>query len=297
MMPTQRPLALLDAPSNLGLRPPAPGCVPGCAKLAGALRDQQLLARLGAMEGGVVTPPRYVPEWAPGQGVRNAAAMAAYTHRLAERIGRLLDEGAFPVVLGGDCSILLGAGLALRRRGRHGLAFIDGHSDFRHLGNAPTVGAAAGEDLALVTGRGQDDLANIDGLRPYFLDADVAVLGIRDDDEYSAEIAALGIHVAAATAYQVAPAEMMALALQRLTQPQLAGYWLHCDVDVLAPEVMPAVDSPDPGGLNWPDLRALLAPLLAHPAALGLQITVFDPDLDPDGELAATLADFLVDVL
>ena len=115
-MTTQRPLALLDAPSNLGLRPPAPGCVPGCAKLAGTLRDQQLLARLGAMEGGVVTPPRYVPEWAPGQGVRNAAAMAAYTRRLAERIGQLLDGGAFPVVLGGDCSILLGAGLALRQR-------------------------------------------------------------------------------------------------------------------------------------------------------------------------------------
>ena len=41
--------------------------------------------------------------------------------------------------------------------GRIGLVFIDGHSDFRHPGNAPYVGAAAGEDLALVTGRGQPE--------------------------------------------------------------------------------------------------------------------------------------------
>lgn len=217
----------------------------------------------------------------------------------AARLGnwQLLDGGAFPVVLGGDCSILLGVALALRRRGRHGLAFIDGHSDFRHLGNAPAVGAAAGEDLALVTGRGQDDLVDIDGLRPYVRGADVVVLGIRDDDECRDELAALAIQTAVATACQAAPAPVAGEALERLTQPHLAGYWLHLDIDVLNPAVMPAVDSPDPGGLDWPDLEALLQPILAHPAALGLQITVFDPDLDPDGHLAATLADVLVDAL
>jgi arginase len=37
---------------------------------------------------------------------------------LADAIGRVLDAGDFPLVLGGDCSILLGAMLALKRRGR-----------------------------------------------------------------------------------------------------------------------------------------------------------------------------------
>lgn len=50
-----KPIVVLDAPSNLGLRPPQPGSVPGVYKLAGALRDQGLLARLGARDGGVVT--------------------------------------------------------------------------------------------------------------------------------------------------------------------------------------------------------------------------------------------------
>ena len=53
------------------------------------------------------------------------------------------------MVLGGDCSILLGSALAMHRLGeavggRIGLVFVDGHSDFRHPGNASYVGAAAG---------------------------------------------------------------------------------------------------------------------------------------------------------
>src|SRR4029453_12666354 len=172
------------APSNLGLRPPMPGTIPGCYKLAGALRDQRLLERLSASEGGVVVPPRYDRgDWKPGDGVFNAQAIAGYTRRLARRLDGHLRSGEFPVVLGGDCSILLGSTLALRRIGRYGLAFIDGHSDFRHVGNSAGVGAAGGEDPALVTGRGQSDLTDLDGLRPYLRDVDVSVLGIRDEDD------------------------------------------------------------------------------------------------------------------
>ena len=67
------------------------------------------------------------------------------------------------MVLGGDCSISLGAVPALRRAGRYGIAYLDG---FRHLGIADHVGAAAGEDLAIMTGRGADDLADIGVLDP-----------------------------------------------------------------------------------------------------------------------------------
>ena len=70
---------------------------------------------------------------AVGRAVRATARRSRPTRvALAERIGELLDAGERPLVLGGDCSILLGAMLALRRRGRYGLAFVDGHLDFRH---------------------------------------------------------------------------------------------------------------------------------------------------------------------
>src|SRR5881275_2183410 len=131
-----RRIAVLDAPSNLGLRPPTATSVPGCAKAPGALRDHGLIGRLAARDAGCVTPPRYDPgDWRPGDGVAHAELIAAYSRRLADRIGALIDAGEFPVVLGGDCSILLGAALAVHRRGeRIGLVYVDGHADFRHPG-------------------------------------------------------------------------------------------------------------------------------------------------------------------
>lgn len=96
--------------------------MPGCHKLAGALREQGIVRRLGAPEGGVAVPPRYDRGyWREGDGVFNAAAIASYTRRLADRIERHVRAGELPVVLGGDCSIQLGASLALRRIGRYGL--------------------------------------------------------------------------------------------------------------------------------------------------------------------------------
>jgi arginase len=287
-------IVVLDAPSNLGLRMPAPGVVPGCYKLAGALRDNRLLDRVDATDAGVVVPPRYdISDWRPGHGVFNAAAIASYTRRLAGRIAQCLARDEFLIVLGGDCSIVLGVALALRRRGRYGLAFVDGHSDFRHPGNADHVGAAAGEDLALVTGRGQDDLTNLDGLRPYVRDADVALLGIRDADEAMDEVTGLGIVTASrSTVRDGGPAAAADRALRSFET--LDGFWLHLDADVLDPAVMPAVDSPDPGGLEHEELVALLRPLLASPGCVGFDVTVFDPDLDPDGRLATGLTDTVV---
>jgi arginase len=290
----QRRIVVLDAPTNLGLRPPTQTSVPGCAKAPGALRDHGLVARLGAGDAGCLTPPRYDPgEWQPGDGVCHADLIAGYSMRLADRIGAIQDAGEFPLVLGGDCSVLIGSALAMNRLGeqvgaRIGLVFVDGHSDFRHPGNAAYVGAAAGEDLALATGRGQADLAALEGRRPYFRDIDVVVLGIRGHDEYRLDLQAAGIASRAVPALRVEGAARTAQwAREQLSD--CVGYWVHVDVDVLDPAVMPAVDAPDPGGIAYAELELLLAGLVATPECLGMELTVFDPDYDPDGSYAAEI--------
>ncbi|EFL18566.1 arginase family protein [Streptomyces sp. C] len=294
-----RSLVLLDAPSNLGLRPPAPGTVPGVYKLAGALREQGLLQRLGAREGGVVVPPRYDRgEWKEGDGVFHADAIAAYTVTLADRIEAHLRDGEFPVVLGGDCSIQLGAALAMRRLGRYGLAAIDGSADFRHPGNEAVngpVGAAGGEELALSTGRGQGALSDLEGLGPYLREEDVRLFGLRDGDEDLPELRAVGI--AAHTVGEIRERGAGAVAraaLDGLHPPETAGFWIHLDADVLDPSVMPAVDSPDPGGLLPGELGELLGELARSPRCVGLNVTIYDPDLDPDARAGALLAELVV---
>ena len=71
------------------------------------------------------------------------------------------------------------------------------------------------------------------------------------------------------------------------------GFWVHLDVDVLDQEVMPAVDSPGSPGIPPDDLVAILTALLARTCCLGMTVTVFDPDLDPDGRYAATIVSIL----
>ncbi|WP_436535450.1 arginase family protein [Actinoplanes sp. HUAS TT8] len=289
-----RSITALDAPSNLGLRAPAPGLVPGCYKLAGALRDQGLLRRLGARDGGVVVPPRYdIRDWKPGDGVLNAAALAGYTRRLADRAGTVVDDGEFLLLLGGDCSILFGAMLALRRRGRYGIAYLDGSIDFRHTGNSDYVGASAGETTAIVTGHGQPDIVDLDGLAPYCRPEDLVVLGVRDYDDQVDEVRALGMPVwTTPDIVAQGPGQVGARAVERLAG--LDGFLVHLDADVLDPSVMPAADAPDPGGLDYPQLVELLRPLLAAPGCVGLLVTIYDPDLDPDGRYAAALTDAVV---
>lgn len=295
-----RNIVVLDAPSNLGLRPPAPGTVPGCHKLAGALREQRIVQRLRALEGGVVVPPRYDQgDWQEGDGVFNAAAIAGYTRRLADRIEHHVRAGDFPVVLGGDCSINLGAALALRRIGRYGLAVMDASPDFRHPGNSDRVGAAGGEEVALATGRGQEDLTNLEGLRPYLRDEDVRYFGIRDYfEEDRAELADLKIPVVTVGDLREWGAEALgSVTRQAFEIPQLDGFWVHLDADVLDPSVMPAVDSPDPEGLTPDELVPLLRPLLASAHCVGLNVTIYDPDLDPEGTAGALLTDIIVAAL
>lgn len=294
-----RRIAVLDAPCNLGLRPPTPTSVPGCGKAPGALRDQGLIARLAARDAGCHTPPRYEPgDWRPGDGVSQAAEIAGYTIRLADRIGVMVDAGEFPVVLGGDCSVVLGAALAMNRLGeaiggRIGLIYVDGHADFRHPGNAAVVGAAAGEALALATGRGQGNLAGLEGRRPYVRDSDVVVLGIRATEEYRMDLQAGGFSFRAVPEVRAEGAARTAQ-WARAQVTDCAGFWVHVDVDVLDPAVMPAVDTADPGGISHSELELLIRGLVGSADCLGLDVTVFDPDFDPDGEYARDVVQTLV---
>jgi arginase len=289
-------IALVAAPTNLGLRPPQPSSVPGCAKAPEALREAGLHSRLveaGAVDAGVVLSGRYVDDADPAAGrVRNQDALVDHSRRLATRLEHLLAAGHSPLVLGGDCSLLVSAGLALRRRGGYGLVHIDGHTDFRHPGNNAVCLSLAGEDLAAAVGQHWPAVANLDGLSPYFSAPDVVHIGCRDDDEHLAETRQLLGAVIPARQVREDGAEGTARTARAVVgRGHLAGYWLHLDVDVLDPEHLPAVDSPDPGGLGPKELTALLAALA--PAAIGAQVTVFDPDLDPDGRYANMLTDVL----
>jgi arginase len=287
-------IAILSAPSNLGLRPPEHGSVPGCAKAPEALREAGLYRRLtNSIDAGSVLPGRYVDDGDPSSGkVRNERGLVEHAARLANRLGVLLNDGEWPLVLGGDCSVLVGIGLALSRRGRYGLVHIDGHTDFRHPGNSDVCLSVAGEDLAAVVGLHWPALSDIEGRSPYFRPEHASHVGCRDYDEYLDEASRVLGGVVTATQLREQGVAWAAGQIDAvMTSNNLEGYWVHLDVDVLDPFWMPAVDSPDNGGLNPDELTALLRALAS--TSLGADVTVFDPDLDPQGVYAELLTEIL----
>ena len=270
-------------------------------RLPEALIETGLLEGLPVRDRVLVPPPPYSDDRDPESGILNAEAVAAYAHDLAEAVDGALYTGHAPLVLGGDCSILLGSMLGLRRRGRYGLVFLDGHQDLLSPDTSQT-GGAAGMDLALVTGHGPEVLTRLHGTDSLVRAEDVALLGHRDgDDGYPSEY----LELARGPMYS-APLERLRsqgmtesarAVLDRFARAPLDGVWVHLDVDVLDSTIMPAVDSPQPDGLSFAELHELLSTLLTAPEVHGLQVTIFDPDLDPTGRYAGELSGLLGDVL
>ena len=203
----------------------------------------------------------------------------------------------FPLVLGGDCSILLGNTLALKRQGEYGLIFLDAHADYYLPSESPT-GEVADMDLAIVTGRGTDLLANINGLKPYVKLENVIHVGQRD----AAEIERYGSKDITRTAMrcfglQKIRANKLDNILEKIlaimSGSTLSGYWLHFDTDVLSDDENPAVDYRLPGGLSFTEAERILKVLTQTGKIAGMSVTIFNPTLDLSGNIAKRICDCL----
>lgn len=289
--------AIIEAPSILGLKPT------GVDRLPAVLLQHGLADQLHARRAGRVVPAAvYDTQRDPQTLTLNARGIAEYSVQLADAVNDVVDRDEFPVLLGGDCSILLGSTLALRRRGRYGLLFIDGHADF-YQPEANPNGEAASMDLAFATGRGPELLTNLEGLRPLVRDEDVVAFGFRDAQEQQQygsqplppqtlaldlpEVRRIGVKQAAQRAV-----EHLAAA-DRPTQ----GFFIHLDSDVVSDALMPAVDYRIPDGLSWDELRTVLETALASGRAVGIEITIYNPSLDADGSAGRELARTLIESL
>jgi arginase len=290
--PAAQPTVVIPAPSSLGLR------AQGVEKLGDALLGHGLAEALGARIGATVPPPPASGAVDPASGMLNGPEIASYAIALGDAVGEALDAGEVPLVLGGDCSVLLGAALALRRRGGAGLLFLDGHADF-YQPSAEASGEAASMELAVATGHGPPALANLEGRSPLIRAEHAVVLGFRDADEQARDGSQplprelLALDLEAVRAAGAGPAAELALA--HLTRPGAPNrFWVHVDADVLDDSVMPAVDYRQPGGLSPDELATVLAAAIATRRVAGVEVTIYNPTLDPDGAAGAALTDALV---
>lgn len=289
-----RRYAILEAPSILGLKPG------GVEKLPEALLGHGLADGLGARRAGAVSTMAYSPEIDPETRTLNAQALAAWSPRLADAVERILARDELPIVLGGDCSIVLGSMLALRRRGRYGLLFIDGHADF-YQPEANPNGEAASMDLAFVTGHGPRLLADLEGRAPLVRDEDAVAFAFRDEEEqraYGSQALPPALRAfPLRRAREMGVAAAARAAVEHLTRPELDGFFIHVDADCLSDDIMPAVDYRLPGGLSFRELTTTLDIALGSGKVVGLEIAIYNPRLDEGGAAGRGLTLALLEAL
>lgn len=293
----ERRIALIAAPSNLGLMPQPGEREPGARKAPDVLQSLGISERLQAESSRTVPAPPYSPEVDATTGVRNATALRRYSETLADAVGEELIAGRFPLVIGGDCSVLLGSALALRRRGRYGLIFFDGHTDFKLPATSPSKGAA-GMDLALVTGHGPTSLVNFGRYTPLFREADAIAFGYRDlqDRASYTSKAIFETQVRRMDLDEVRRrgiADAAQVALDSVGGDDVEGVFVHFDVDVLDSEIMSAVDTPEPGGFSPSEAVDALRTWCTDARVIGMEVTIYDPDRDRDRRCGALLIDML----
>jgi len=263
-----------------------------------AVRERDLLARLGAGDRGDLDVRIRGEERDPETGVIGIDGVVATTRALRAAVRDIAAAGDRPLVLGGCCTVVPGALAGLRDAGGPlAVANVDGHVDVYDGRTSPT-GEAADMPLSVAVGRGPARWVDAAG-GPSVAPADVVVLGARDPDEAkdiadlrAGELATVEVH---------GPGELRAQGLaaagQQAAQRLGARFFVHLDVDVLDERAMPATDYLMPGGLDWDELAALLGPLGRSPALAGLSLGCLNPEKDPGGRFSDLTCDLLAGAL
>ena len=297
-MTASRGIDVIGVPFN------SSGLIDGVARAPAALRRAGLIdaiRRLGidVEDRGDVSLGATSAGRDPASHIISPGPLASMIRGVESRVATSLARGAFPLVIGGDCPILLGCLAALDARYSYpGLVFVDGHEDSWPPDRSPS-GEAADMELGLALGLTDGGLPpDLRLAIPRLRYEDVVVLGPRDQVElHEAGIETLDGRLVYRASAEVAadPAAAATEAVARMAAS--AAWWFHVDLDVLATASLPAVDYQQPGGLDWDALGRLSARMLAETDVAGWDVTIFNPDLDPEGSGAARIVGYIADAL
>jgi|SRR5687768_17600170 len=291
----QQKFQIISAPSILGLKPT------GVEQLAKVLLNTSRLDKLNPLQPLIELPTLntlYNNQRDTETNCLNPIAIHDFSKLLMRKIAEQVDQLNFLLVLGGDCSILIGIMAGLKSKGKFGLIFLDAHADF-YEPNKSTTGEVADMDLAIVTGRGPDILTDIDHLKPYVEDKNVIQVGQRDLEETkkygSQDIGETGIRVFDyATIQSTGPGKVIDDIITYMDELNVDGFWIHFDTDVINDNENPAVDYRLPGGISFKEAEHLLNRLMETGKIIGMSVTIFNPALDKTGEIAMKISDCLV---
>jgi arginase len=289
-------IALIGAPSS------AAAFLAGSEKAPAALRAAGLVEKLQSAGFEVIDhgdcATRLFADDEEHRRARNLPAIVASLNDLKLRAEVAIKSGALVLVLGGDCSQVIGLLTGARRYYKNiSLLWFDRDADLNTPATTPS-GRIDGMVVANIIGKGAPELTRFWGDGALVREPDVLLFGLERLDPpeqefltrspmrhiYMADMALKGANKSAQNALTQLHAETR-------------EFVVHLDTDVLDVSELPSVNVPGNGGLPFSDARAILQEIVKHKNLLALDIAQYNPDKDPDGSGARKLVDLLVDVL
>jgi arginase len=215
--------------------------------------------------------------------VRNEiAASMDVVRAVASTVRRVVAEGAFPLVLAGNCNSSLGTIAGLDSPDDLGVVWFDAHGDF-NTPDTTTTGFFDGMGLSMLTGTGWDGLrASVDGLRPV-AGGNVVHVGGRDLDAAEQE------RLEASHVVCVRPGEPLEPALDTLAG-RVSGVYVHVDLDVLDPSEGRANWFACEGGLTAQEVASAIEQIARRFTIRAAALTAYQPDCDPEGTIPRAAA-------
>ena len=288
----------MDATVTIGVPVDSVGRSGGTETAPAVLRELGLPRALGARDEGDLAVRIRGEERDPATGIVASADVMRTTDAVRGAVAAALAAEERPFLIGGCCAELPGALAGARDTlgAPLGLAHVDGHLDL-YDGRTSTTGEAADMPIAVALGLGPDAWVERSGGATTIPER-TALVGFRDRAESIAdgmrqpeELVRPPLLYGADDLREAGVATAAAELAARL---DAAGpFWLHLDVDVLDQAVFPATDYLQPGGLDWDELAAVLAPLAAAENLVGASLACYNPDKDPGLECGRRLVEAL----
>jgi arginase len=231
---------------------------------------------------------------------RSLPAVAGVARQVADAVAEVAGPGRLPLVVGGDCTITLGAVAGLRREHADlGLVYIDGDAD---LGTPQTTDSGIFDSMGIahLLGAGAPELAGFAGPPPLLDPGRLALAGCDPreiDDAGRRFLADRGVSFQEGPALAADPAGAASTALAAIADA--AGPVLvHFDVDTVDSGDLPLANFPHYGsGVTLEHAVGCLRVLCRHPALAGLVLTEVNPTHDADGTLLDRYIDAVVEAL
>lgn len=230
------------------------------------------------------------------------AEIAETCRTIAQAVGRALEEGAVPIVLGGDHSVAIGslAGVSAYYRKRNqtiGLIWVDAHGDMNTPETSPS-GNIHGMPLACTLGYGPDELTKICGYAPKVPPAKCALVGVRNLDLGEKKIVKQsGVHVF--TMRDIDEQGMrgiMAKAIQCATDGT-AGFALSLDMDMIEPTDAPGVGTPVRGGATYREAHLAMEMIADSDKMLSMEVVEINPIIDVHNKTAVLAVELVLSAL